>query len=314
MRTTPRLHGRRTDVRNSSTANSMRRRVRLRAALFASLCAVSLCAALAAQFAAAAVPVVESQPAVTSGRAANTASEAPVARSYGTDSTQVAASSGPLPPSSAVGNSSAASMFQQFQQLESDVAELRGVIEEQSHRIEKLQNEQKEQYLDLDRRLSILMKGQPGAVAPGTTSDGAAVATTGPATVPATTPNSERGLYETAFNLTKNKRFNDAIAAFNQMLVTYPNGEYAGNAYYWLGELYLALPDPALEKSRQSFAQVVNKYPGNAKIADSMYKLGVVYHRLGDRTKALEFLTRTQSQFPGTPAAKLAQSYAAELR
>ena len=55
-------------------------------------------------------------------------------------------------------------MFQQFQQLESDVAELRGIVEEQSHLIEKLQSEQKEQYLDLDRRLTLLLKGQAGAV------------------------------------------------------------------------------------------------------------------------------------------------------
>jgi tol-pal system protein YbgF len=225
-------------------------------------------------------------------------------------------------------------MFQQFQQMESDVAELRGIVEEQSHLIEKLQSEQKEQYLDLDRRLTLLMKGQPGAgpvtsggmtgpaVMPsdggGATATTTAPPTTSPTASPTASPTmasiSERGAYEAAFALTKNKRFTDAIAAFNQMLVTYPNGEYSGNAYYWLGELYLALPDPALEKSRQSFAQVVNKYPDNAKIADAMYKLGVVYHRLGDRAKALEFLTRTQSQFPGSPAAKLAQSYAAELR
>ena len=271
----------------------------------------TLCAVLTAQIAAAAVPVVESQP-VPASRGSSIPNEAPVVRSYGTDSPRVAASDNRPPPSDSGGGSGAASMFQQFQQLESDVAELRGIVEEQSHQIEKLQNEQKEQYLDLDRRLTMLMKGQPAvAGAPGaTTGDGGAVTTTAPTAA----ANSERGAYEAAFNLTKNKRFADAIAAFNQMLVTYPNGEYSGNAYYWLGELYLALPEPALEKSRQSFAQVVNKYSDNPKMADSLYKLGVVYHRLGDRTKALEFLNRAQSQFPGTPAAKLAQSYAAELK
>jgi TolA-binding protein len=70
----------------------------------------------------------------------------------------------------------------------------------------------------------------------------------------------------------------------------------------------------APEKARQSFAQVVNQYPSNAKASDAMYKLGVVYNELGDRTKSLEYLKRVQSQFPGTPAASLAQSYAAELR
>ncbi len=50
-------------------------------------------------------------------------------------------------------------MFQQFQQLQDDVAELRGIVEEQSHQIEKLQADQKEQYLDLDRRVAALSGG-----------------------------------------------------------------------------------------------------------------------------------------------------------
>lgn len=211
-------------------------------------------------------------------------------------------------------------MFQQFQQLQDDIAELRGIIEEQSHQIAKLQADQKEQYIDLDRRVAALSGGAGPSAASG--GGPAAGPTTGPSTSgggpvttgPASANNSERDAYTAAFNMTKDKRFNDAIAAFNQLLVTYPRGEYSGNAYYWLGELYLAQPEPALEKSRQSFAQVVNQYPTNSKISDAMYKLGVVYHRLGDKAKALEYLNRVQSQYPGTQAARLAQAYAAELR
>jgi len=147
--------------------------------------------------------------------------------------------------------------------------------------------------------------GPTGGATAGNTTVGGASASSGPS-------NSERDAYAKAFNLTKDKRFPEAIAAFNQMLVSYPNGEYAGNAYYWLGEMYRATGAP--EKARQSFAQVVNQYPNNAKAGDAMYKLGVVYNELGDRAKAVEYLKRVQSQFPGTPAAQLAQSYAAELK
>jgi tol-pal system protein YbgF len=289
------------------------------------------CAALAAQIAGAAAPVVESQPInSTSSSTRPATTPAPVSsgvRAYGAEQGEIIASdTRPAPPSAAVSNtgsgssagsgSGASSMFQQFQQLQDDIAELRGIVEEQSHRIEKLQADQKEQYLDLDRRLAAL-SASPGPAGPsssGGPSSGPTVPTGGGPTGPTSASNSERDAYTTAFNMTKDKRFNEAIAAFNQMLVMYPKGEYSGNAYYWLGELYLALPEPALEKSRQSFAQVVNQYPTNQKISDAMYKLGVVYHRLGDKTKALEYLNRVQSQFPGTPAAKLAQSYAAELR
>ena len=294
-----------------------------------------ICAASAAQVANAAAPVVESQPTPSTSTRPPTTYAPPASpstssgvRAYGAEQGEVVVSdTRSAPPSSTVSSSpvgssagsGAASMFQQFQQLQDDISELRGIVEEQSHLIAKLQADQKEQYLDLDRRIAALT-GSPGptgtsngsgtSTGPTTSMGGGGPMTTGPANA----GNSERDAYTTAFNMTKDKRFTDAIAAFNQMLVTYPKGEYSGNAYYWLGELYLALPEPALEKSRQSFAQVVNQYPANPKISDAMYKLGVVYHRIGDRTKALEYLNRVQSQFPGTQAAKLAQSYAAELR
>lgn len=211
-------------------------------------------------------------------------------------------------------------LFYQLQTLQAEVGELRGLVEEQRHLIERLSREQKEQYLDLDRRVASLTKQgvvpstPPAAVtgissspSPGVTAD-EPVASSGAPTA------GERDAYTRAFNLTRDKRFQEAINAFNQLLVDYPNGEYAANSFYWLGELYLALPQAELEKSRQSFAQVVNSYPSHAKVPDSLYKLGVVYHRLGDNRKALEYLTRTHSEYPNSPAARLAQSYASEIR
>jgi tol-pal system protein YbgF len=297
--------------------------------------------ALIVEVACAAAPVVESQPIQpTSPRPSSqyppAAPSSSAVKAYGAGQSEVVASdTRSAPPSATVSSSvgqagvgsSTTSMFQQLQQLQDDLAQLRGVVEEQGHQIERLQADQKEQYLDLDGRVAALSGSGSGNGSSGGPSAGPAAVPTagptpgqttsmggGPVVAPAGAGASERDAYTAAFNLTKAKRFNEAIDAFNQMLVTYPHGEYSGNAYYWLGELYLALPEPSLEKARQSFTQVVNQYPTNTKVSDSMYKLGVVYYRLGDRTQALAYLNRVQSQFPGTQAARLAQAYAAELR
>jgi tol-pal system protein YbgF len=285
-----------------------------------------ICAALAAPVADAAPPVVESQPtSPTYTRPSPSTTTAPTSgavRAYGAEPVEIVASgSGSTPPSasppsatvsSTASGSGASSMFQQFQQLQDDIAELRGIVEEQSHQIEKLQADQKEQYLDIDRRLSA-MQGQPPVVASGGAGPSGPVANSSGGPISTSTGNAEQDAYTAAYNSAKANRFTEAIAAFNQMLVVYPNGKFAGNAYYWLGELYLKLPEPALEKSRQSFAQVVNQFKDNAHVSEAMFKLGVVYDRLGDRAKAMEYLTRVQSQYPGTPGAKLAQTYSAEL-
>jgi TolA-binding protein len=60
--------------------------------------------------------------------------------------------------------------------------------------------------------------------------------------------------------------------------------------------------------------QVVSLYPDHPKVPDTLYKLGVAYHRLGDTTRAMQYFGEVQSQFPQSSAAGLAASYAQEIR
>ena len=190
-------------------------------------------------------------------------------------------------------------LFYQLQVLQQEVQDLRGLVEEQSHQINRLARDQKEQYIDLDRRVAELTTG--GAVSAGPASrppsgtgpsyggaatqptesasmgTGAAVASS-PAVTALPASGSEREAYQTAFDLMKARQFDQSIAAFNRLVTDYPNGQYTPNAYYWLGELYLAQQN--LEQARQSFMQVINLYPDHPKVPDTLYKLGVTYHRL----------------------------------
>jgi tol-pal system protein YbgF len=130
--------------------------------------------------------------------------------------------------------------------------------------------------------------------------------------LPSTGGGSERQAYTDAFNLMKNRQFDESADAFNGLIVNYPNGQFTPNAFYWLGELYLAKTEH--EKARQSFAQVANLYPDHQKVPDALYKLGVVYHRLDDTQRSLEYLDRVRAEHPQSSAAGLAETYAAELR
>ena len=123
---------------------------------------------------------------------------------------------------------------------------------------------------------------------------------------------SEREVYTRAFDLMKARQFDESARAFDQLIVSYPNGQYTPNAFYWLGELYLAQSDS--EQARQSFAQVLNLYPDHPKVPDSLYKMGVVYHRLGDNAGAIEYFERAAREYPNSSAAGLATRYMAELK
>ncbi len=215
--------------------------------------------------------------------------------------------------SGAAGDASSLSqLFYQLQVLQQEVQELRGMVEEQSYQINRLARDQQEQYLDLDRRMQSVRANaqQPAAVtmpeSDGTGGAGGQRAAAAPVT------GSERDAYTAAFDLMKARQFDASADAFNQLIVDYPNGTYTANSFYWLGELYLA--ESELEKARQSFVQVTNLYADHQKAPDALYKLGVVYHRLGDDQRAREYLDRARTEYPQSSAAGLAQTYLAELQ
>ena len=204
------------------------------------------------------------------------------------------------------GGGNLSGLFRQMQIMQQEIQELRGVVEEQDHQIKRLQRDQKQQYLDLDRRVVALSSGKP-APAP------AAAPTDSPTSGPRPGGNvSERDAYRLAFDGMRAQQFDESLSAFQGLIENYPNGQYTPNAFYWMGEIFLVgKQNPEL--ARQSFMQVVNLYPDHQKAPDAMYKLGVVYNSLGDDTSAKRFLDQVQREHPNSSAAGLARKFAAEL-
>lgn len=187
----------------------------------------------------------------------------------------------------------------QLQQLQQEVMMLRGRVESQQHSIERLEREQRERYLDLDRRLA---RGAPASAEP--LDDPNALADVEPGGSA-----DEHSAYEAAFALTRDRDFESAIGRFRDLIENFPGGVYEANSWYWLGELYLALDEPKLEESRQAFVQVLERWPDHHKAPDSLYKLGVVYHQLGEPEQARSYLQRVRDDYAGSSAARLATGY-----
>ena len=205
-------------------------------------------------------------------------------------------------------------LYYQLQVLQDDVRRLQGIVEEQNYRIDRLIRGQRERYVELDQRLVALRRGASGVVDPATTGD------SGVAPTPA--PGGQGDAYNRAFAVVTAARqlapsertaeYERALLMFEALIDDNPAGEFTPNAYYWIGELYLAMDD--LEQARQAFVQVANLYGDHVKMPDALYKLGVTYHRLGDNARALEYLDQVVKDYPDHTAAGLARSYATELR
>ena len=208
-----------------------------------------------------------------------------------------------------------AALYYRIQSLEEEVRGLTGLVEELTWRVDRLAKEQRERYIEIDSRLTDL-RAPPSPVA-AASDEGLATPRADP-----NEPMTEEAAYRAAFELVTTAQgqptteqlagYQLAIERFHALVADYPGGRYTPNALYWVGELQLALEE--LELARQAFVQVITLYPEHAKVPDALYKLGVVYHRLGDTAAALTYLDRLIAEFQGSAASSLAEAYAAEIR
>lgn len=212
-----------------------------------------------------------------------------------------------------VSTNNAAELFYQFQVMQQELLELRGLVEQQANEIKKLKQQRLDDYVDLDRRIGNVTGAATAApVASSTSSSSRSVTTrhspSNQTSQPAlaSSPASEIAHYKSATKLIlMNKDYDAGIDKLKEHLSLYPKGRYSGNAQYWLGEVYLAKGD--LGAAKQWFETLLADYPLHAKVSDAKYKLGTTYHQLGDNDQALALLREVSSS--SGSAAKLANAY-----
>lgn len=118
--------------------------------------------------------------------------------------------------------------------------------------------------------------------------------------------------YDAAFNSLKIGKYDDAIAQFNDFLVTYPDSPRADSAQYWLGEAYYVNKqyDPAITE----YQKLIAAYPDSQKVSQAMLKTGFCEAELGNREKARATLEEVKQRFPGTTSARMAEDRLQRLR
>lgn len=204
-------------------------------------------------------------------------------------------------------NQASAELFYMLQQLQGDLRRLQGEVEEQRHLVERLEQQGRDRYIDLDQRILKLTAAQQQAQV---------AASAAPVPAPASVqtkdyrqPSAEETkAYNNIVDLIRNqKKYDQAITQIYEFLDTYPEGDLTVNAYYWLGEVYLVKPQ--LEQAKQAFSIVATRFADHRKAADSTYKLGVTLDRLGEKEEAGRRMQTVVKNYPDTSASKLAQSY-----
>jgi tol-pal system protein YbgF len=201
-------------------------------------------------------------------------------------------------------------LFYMIQQLQGEVRRLQGEVEEQRHLINRLQQQGRDRYIDLDQRILDLSEKVASQPAP-EASEGGGSAASGQAREAREyrQPDAEeRKAYEQIQDLIRNqKKYDEAISRIYEFIDEYPEGDLTVNAYYWLGEVYLVKPQ--LEQAKQAFTIVATRFADHRKAPDAVYKLGVTHDRLGEKDQARRSMQTVIDDYPSSSAADLARKF-----
>ena len=224
-------------------------------------------------------------------------------------------------------------LSQRINALQREIQQLRGENEQLTHELNNLKTRQREQFLDIDRRLqssgSVSMTndtvtngnnsstGSAGGVLLNSNTANQSqttgvintrdqqVAITSGTTISAGASNEAAQDYKNAFTLLKQGKYDDSIVAFNGFLQTHAQSKYASNAQYWLAEAnYVSKRYP---QALTEFTKVIERYPASSKVADAKLKLGFTHYELGQYEESRIELTRLRAQFPNSSVGSLAQ-------
>ncbi len=224
-------------------------------------------------------------------------------------------------------------LMARLEQMQTEVQQLTGKVDEQAFLIEELKKRQSKLYTDFDERLQSLENkgGANSQAVTGSISDAsssqvpteAVVASpvvdtvVKPASVvsndsvsivnvpaSADVSGSEKQEYASAYNELRTGHTPQSIELFKAYLTKYPASLYANNAQYWLAEAYRVQKDN--EASYKAFTDVLEKYPNGAKVPDALLRLGMIEMERNNTTKAREYFTRITNEFSKSQVAPIA--------
>lgn len=201
------------------------------------------------------------------------------------------------PSVNAASDDALAQMEIRLQEMERQMRDLTGRIEEQSYEINRLQNSN--QMLEEQAKAALIVPKEPEKSPLALDLNppqpmGMKTATPGGGTTLDTTAQ-----YEKAFEYLKSNQYEQAQTEFEIFLNETPDHSLAPNAKYWLGETYYAQGE--FKTAARVFAEGFQAFPNSSKSPDILLKLGMSLAEMGKKGDACIALSQLPVKFPAGP-------------
>ena len=222
-------------------------------------------------------------------------------------------------------SSQAAQIEVRLSQLEQQIRDLTGRIEETAFISRRLESDLQRALQDMELRFknlegkesnsfrsgqntyqvttpqvqqapSQILKAPSNITAPSQSQSGTLGTLRDAAKIPANDPISE---YEAAFALLRSGDYGKAEAGFRNFLKDHEKHNLASNAQYWLAETYYVRGN--YEQAARGFAIGFQNYPSSSKAPDNLLKLGLSLANSGKKQEACLTFQKLDTTFPNPP-------------
>ncbi len=116
----------------------------------------------------------------------------------------------------------------------------------------------------------------------------------------------QQKLYNKAFGLLKDGKYDGAIQAFQAVIDADPQGTWTPSALFWQGETYYV--EQKRKQAAAAYQKIISDFPKSGRVPDALLKTGYIAYDLNQNKKARSIFKQVISQYPNSQAANLAKA------
>ena len=201
-------------------------------------------------------------------------------------------------------NESIELLLEKINLLKQEIESLTASIETNNLTISRLEEANQIRYVDLDKRIHLL---ETKLLFEETQEEESLETSLNPLSglVEEDIDSGEFSLWSNSMKLLDNSRYSEAAENLRLLILSYPNGTYTGDAYFWLGEIYLV--QEMFEDSSEILNVFVTKFDDHPRKADGLYKFAIAKVNLEEFEAAETILQEVISNYPNSGASLLAE-------
>lgn len=124
-------------------------------------------------------------------------------------------------------------------------------------------------------------------------------------------PSKEADPLEQGLELFRKGNTKEAIPIFDSIIKGKAKDEQKAEAYYWLGECYMAQKD--YEKAILTYQDLIKGYPQSNRIPSALIKQAEAFTQINDNMSAIILYRQVIKKYPGSQEAKVAEKKVQEL-